>query len=115
MNIQIVDGVQASLIDPQKIPWPADSIVAVASNGDGSVKGRSAIIQLPHIEGTWVDESERGTPLAYRMVVAVEGVLKKSGKTHAFAFVDMNQPEVLSYMLRMGYKTNPLLVLSKEL
>lgn len=115
MEIRVLGGAEASKIDPQGIPWPEDSFVAIATNGDGKVKARSAIIQLPHIEGTWVDESERSSTLGYRMVKAVEEVLKDSGKTHAFAFVDMNQSDVLSYMLRMGYRVQPLIVMSKEI
>jgi len=115
MEIVILNAVEARNVDPDHVPWPDDSIVALARNGDGSIKGRSAILQLPHIEGTWVAESERGSTLAYRLIQRIEALLKTAGKTHAFAFVDMNQSEVLNYMLRLGYKVSPLLVLSKEL
>ena len=115
MDIGIISGSEAANVDPQNVPWPVDSLVAIARNPNGEIKGRSAIIQLPHIEGTWVADSERGSTLAFQLVHKIESVLKESGKTHAFAFVDIAQSEILGYMLRMGYKVSPLLVVSKEL
>lgn len=115
MNLEVVKGSDAARVDPEGIPWPADSIVVFALNGDGAIKGRAAVVILPHIEGTWVAESERGSPLAYRMVRRIEEILKESGRTHAFAFVEENRPEIRDYLVRTGYGVMPLTVLSKEL
>lgn len=114
MTIRLLDGVAAAKLDPDHVPWPADSIVAVAE-AEGKVQGRSAIISLPHIEGTWVAQSHRSTTLAYRLVRTIEGVLKRAGKTHAFAFIEKDRADVFDYMQRLGYREMPFTVLSKEL
>lgn len=115
MKFERLNGAEASKIDPDGVQWPNDSIVVVAKNGDEKIKGRSAIIQLPHIEGTWVDESLRGTTLAFRLVAEVEKILKENSRTHAWAFIEESRPEVISYMERIGYKKMPFILMSREL
>lgn len=113
MEIEVLDA--KAVKDPRGINWPPDTVLIVAKDNQGEIAGISTILQLAHIEGTWVRESERGTPLAYRLVKRVEQRLKDAGKTHAFAFVDVAQPEVLGYMARLGYSKMPMIVMSKEL
>lgn len=113
MDIQVVGAKEVK--DPRGVAWPEDTILVVAKDSEGSIAGISGILQLAHIEGTWVRESERGTLLAYRLVKRVEQRLKEAGKSHAIAFVDVGQPEVRNYMARLGYSKMPLIVMSKEL
>ena len=115
MRLSFVTGDEIRKADPDRIIWPPDTILEIARDADDSVVGRSAIVILPHIEGTWVAEKMRGTPLAYRLVQGIEKMLKSIGRTHAFAFVYDEQPEVLDYMQRMNYKKLPISVLSKEI
>lgn len=115
MKLEVLNGTQAREVDIDGIQWPDDSIVVVAKNGDGKIKGRSAIIQLPHIEGTWVEESLRSSTLAYRLVAKIESILKMEKKTYAWAFIEESKPEVIDYMERIGYKKMPFIVMSKEL
>jgi hypothetical protein len=77
--------------------------------------GRSAIVQLPHIEGTWVSESRRSSTLAYSLLQKVEQIFKDGGKSHAWAFIKADEPHLQAYMERMGYKRQPVVVYSKEL
>src|SRR5690348_9316554 len=115
MKLITLNGQDARKVDPDGIEWPDDSLVVVAKNGDDKIRGRSAIIQLPHIEGTWVEDSMRGSTLAFRLVSQVEKILKDAGKKYAWAFIQENQPDVMQYMIRIGYKENPLALFSKEL
>lgn len=114
VEFKILMGPEARKIDPDKVQWPDDTI-AVFAIDDGKVVGRSTIIQLPHIEGTWVDEAHRGSTLAFRLVQKVESILEKAHKTSAFAFIHETQPEIAGYMERREYKRMPLIVYQKEL
>lgn len=98
-----------------RIDWPEGSIVLGAFASDGSMVGRIAIIDLPHIEGTWVaDKFRRGT-LAFRLIRGIEDIMRRIGRSHVFAFAYDTQPEVSSYLERVGYKRMPLTVWVKEL
>lgn len=114
MTFETVTGCVARDMDPDGIQWPPDSIVVYAIS-DGKVVGRSAIIQLPHIEGTWVDKHSRSSTLAFRLVREAEKTLQQAGKTYAWAFVHEDQPEVAGYMERIGYKRMPMKLYAKEL
>jgi len=109
-----VAGPEAQDIDPDHLAGPANAVVSFAFR-NGKVIGRSAIIQLPHIEGTWIADEERGSTLGARLIREIEKGLKNSGKTHAFAFADSFNDEVKGYLERFGYKRQTLDVYMKEL
>jgi hypothetical protein len=114
MIFETLTGTAAAEIDPEQVPWPKDAIVVYArSNGD--IVGRSALLQFPHIEGTWVRENERGSTLAYRLVTEVENVVRQAGRTHVWAFAHDSQPEVGGYLERIGYRLQPMKLYLKEL
>ena len=114
VEFQILMGPEARKIDPDCIKWPDDTIGVFAREG-ADIVGRSTIVQLPHIEGTWVRNDFRGSTLAFRLVEKIESILKKANKSSAFAFIYDEQPEIASYMERRGYKKMPLAVYQKEL
>ncbi len=108
-----VAGENARQFDPFGVEWPAHSIVVFAHEGD-KVVARSAIVPVPHIEGTWVDESKRGSTVAPRLIKVVEEALRSQGATCAFAFTPDDQPEIGDYMERFGYKEQPMRIWLKE-
>src|SRR5512146_2164797 len=102
----MVTGKAAREIDPEKIPWPDNSTVQYAFDGD-KIVARSAVVFLPHIEGTMVEESYRGGTIAPRLIRNIESALKASGASKVFSFILNSQPEVAGYMERVGYKLEP--------
>src|SRR6266404_3929097 len=107
-------GIEARKYDPEQMKWPESSLVIYAFEGE-EVVGRTAVIDLPHIEGTWVTESKRGTMLANRLIHCIESEIKSYNRTHVFAFAKNDQPEVSQYLERVGYKPFPVSVWMKEL
>jgi hypothetical protein len=121
IEFKTVSGLEAREIDPARLDWPADSKVIFAMRG-GKVIGRTAKIVLPAmvipfdmIEGTWIDEAERGSTLAVRLIKQIEQLFRDDGKTHAFAFSYDDHPEVGEYLFRFGYKHVPFTVWQKQL
>jgi GNAT superfamily N-acetyltransferase len=110
---RVLSGVEARPIDPDKIPFPDDSVVLYAFEGERIV-GRTSIIHLPHIEGTWVAEDKRGTTLAFRLVKKIEEIIRDDGKGFAFAYAWDQQPEVSDYLQRVGYQRFPVTVFFKQ-
>lgn len=114
LEFSVMDGLTAQPFDPQGFKWPESSIVTIAHRGD-QVVGRCALIEVPHIEGTWVAEVEQKSTIAYRMVSGAEKTLKHLGRSQVFAFVESDNKEMQDYAVRMGYKRQPLEVWVKEL
>lgn len=95
------------------IPSPDDSIVIIAENESGDIIGRMFLVDVPHIEGTWVADSERGGTVGFRleraMCKAAAGLrLKKT-----FAFV--TTAEHANYLLRLGWEPTEYRVMTKSL
>lgn len=114
MQIEILTGEEARLIDPEGVQWPPDSVVALAREGD-EVIGRQGMIELPHLEGCWVREDKRGTRLAAQLVATMEETLKTFGRSHVFAFVHDGDEHVAAYLERFGYARFPVTVYAKAL
>jgi RimJ/RimL family protein N-acetyltransferase len=114
LHFKVLRGEQAKTIDPEGVLWPPDSLVTFAERGN-KIVGRCALIELPHIEGTWVAKEEQKSTIAFRMVNGAEKTLKHLGAKHVIAFVEANNAEVQGYVERMGYKKQRLEVWVKEL
>lgn len=114
MEFLFLDGEQASQIDPTGITWPADTVVLCAVEGD-QVVARSAILNLPVVEGSWVSPEKRGTSLAFRMLREVETIYRATDKTHSMAMAADDQPEVGEYLERVGYERMPVTMYTKKL
>lgn len=100
---------------PDGIQWPEDSLHVVTFGDDGKMLARVGLVAIPHVEGTWVDPSLRGTTTAARMLKRMEQEVKNLGRSHIFAFAQNSQPEVSEYLERFGYQKYPLTVWAKEL
>lgn len=114
IKFQLMLGEAAREIDPEHFPWPFDTLVLFAFE-DEKVVGRSAILNMPLIEGTWVADAYRGSTLMPRLVKEVEKLLFDLKKTHSMAWQNTEQPEVADYLTRMGYTKLPIAVWTKEL
>ena len=99
-------------LGPEPHAWPPDTIVLGAFSGDALI-GRTAIVSLPHIEGTWSSKENPWT--AFRLIKSLEALLKYLGRTHVFSFVLDSQPEIPGYLTRLGYEKQPLSVWVKRL
>jgi hypothetical protein len=107
-------GAAARAVDPEHVQRPPDSTVLYARE-NGEIVGRTAIIELPHVEGTWVAESKRGSSLALRLIRKLEEEVAALGRSHLFAFAFDSQPEVSEYLERVGYTRFPVTVWAKSL
>lgn len=114
IDFKLLTGPELAAIDPDGIPWPFDTFAWCAFE-DGKLVGRSAIMNLPVVEGTWVEPTKRNGTLAARLLWKIEDLYRSLGKTHAMAMVREDQPEIQYYMERFGYKREPLVFYSKEL
>jgi len=116
MRTEVITGSEMTKIpQPDGVPWPEDSLHVVTLDDDGRLMARVSLIAIPHVEGTWVDPSLRGTTIAARMLKRMEEEVRNLGRTHLFAFAMDNQPEVSQYLERFGYKKFPVSVWVKEL
>ncbi len=119
-NIQyeLFTGLEAQQIDPENIKWPHDSVIlyALEENGENrEIVGRIGIIQLPHIEGTWIREDKRNSRVLSRLISKVENILEEAGRTAVFSFADKRDANVINYLERLGYTQLPLKVYMKPL
>jgi len=99
---------------PDGIKPPAGSILIGVKDEEGQILARSGIVNLPHIEGTWVTPLRRKSSLGFKMIRTLEHVARRLGKTHIFAFAHDTQPEVSDYLKRLGYEKQPLTVWVKK-
>lgn len=114
VQIEILTGAEARLVDPRQIAFPDDSVVFYARE-NGEIVGQTSIIELPHLEGTTVREDKRGTRLAAQLVAAAEETLRSLGRSYAFAFVLEGDVQVADYLNRFGYSKFPVVVYCKNL
>lgn len=114
MKFEQLTGLQAREAGYDEIQWPPDAVVIYAIDDQG-IAGRTAWIELGHIEGTEVREDKRGSSLAARLVAMLEQKLREHGRSHIFAFIEDDKPEVASYMERFGYTKFPVTVWAKKL
>jgi|SRR5688572_9316479 len=114
VEFKLLTGPELNLIDPQGVTWPFDTMGIVAFE-DGKLVARTAIMNLPVIEGTWVDPEKRNTFLAARLIQKIEQLYVELGKTHAMALVYDEQPEIEGYLKRFGYEKQPVTFHAKEL
>ena len=94
------------------VPDPQHSRVVCAFK-DTRIIGRSCLVTIPHIEGTWVAEDFRGSTTGPRLIRAIELAAKEAGLPRALAFT--LEPKHTEYMERLGWTRTALTVLSKEL
>ena len=115
--IKLLEGeerAQALSVDGFTIPVPPETLVLGAVE-DGRVVGRIMLLQMLHLEGTWVAEDKRGSTLAPRLVKAAEELLVRCGSTHAIAYTPESNPQIGQYLERFGYSRFPVTTWQKSL
>jgi len=116
MQIEVVTGTEMrDIAQPDGIEWPDDSLHVISRDTDGQLIARMSLVAVPHVEGTWIDESLRGSTAGARLLARMEQEVKDLGRTHLFAFVKHDDEDIASYLERCGYKKYPLWVYAKEL
>ena len=121
LQYEFFTGEEANLLEEYKLeksirfPWPENSHILYAIDEDKNIIGRMGLLQLPHIEGTWVDEKYRSGLIGARMLVKMENLLIEYERTAAFAFVKSDDIKVQEYMKRFGYVELPIKVYIKAL
>ena len=107
-------GDAAQAIDPDHIRWPADTNVLYVIE-DGEIIGRSSILMVPMIEGTFLRIDKRSGTLAARIIREVEKRYLEEGQPAAMAFAPESQPEIAEYLERFGFEEQPLTMYKKNL
>lgn len=93
-------------------PDPDCSIALLARDGD-EIVGRVFLVTPTHVEGPWVREDHRGSPLAKRLMQHAAEAAKSCGIRTLFAYAATDQ--LADYLSRLGYKKEPYTVWSKGL
>lgn len=114
IEFQLLTGPELRLIDPRQIPWPDDTF-GIAAYKDGKVVGITTITNLPVVEGTWLDDSMRGSTLGPRLFAKIEELYRSLGKTHALALSPNKHPEIADYLKRLDFKHMPVSFYQKDL
>jgi hypothetical protein len=114
IELGILMAEDARKIDPEGFPWPDKSLVIFAAK-QGKVVGRLGMLDLPHLEGPWVHEAERGGTVLSRLESKAEEVLKHLGNNAAFAYQLHAQPEIGDYLRRLGFTLMPINIWTKVL
>lgn len=112
IEYKLLTGPELREVDPRKIAWPDDTFAIVAYRGE-QVVGIATITNLPVVEGTWLDESVRGSTIGPRLFQRIEELYVSLGKTHALAL--SADPLISNYLERLGFTQMPLLLYQKEL
>lgn len=115
MEIKILDNNEYDLLKSTpdgELFTPENSIVIVAVNGNG-VEGRTSLMNLIHLEGTWVAEDKRGTTLGYRLEKAAIDKARELGLKYIHTYSPND--EISDVLSRLGWKEVPVKVFAKEL
>lgn len=93
-------------------PNPNHSLVVVLS-ADEKMVGRSSIVGVPHIEGTYLEPAYRKGALLKKLIAAIEVEAQKEGISQLLSFAP--NVEVESYLARLGYSKMAITVWEKRL
>lgn len=91
---------------------PEHSVVVVIGEGEKLV-GRTSILGVPHVEGTYIDPAHRNGSTLKRLMTAIEQEARKEGIKQLLSYAP--DFEVEMYLYRIGYKKMPISVWEKEL
>ena len=95
------------------VPSAEDSVVIVAENDAGEIVGRMMLVDVPHIEGTWVAPEARGGSVGFRLEKAACDAARDIGLKNTFAFV--TSADHAGYLRRLGWEDAGYMVLTKSL
>lgn len=101
------------LVDkPEPLELPKDAVV-VGIFKDGRLIARTAVVNMIHLEGTWIAQEERNGMLGARLVAQAEKEARGAGATTMIAYTAEKQHG--EYMKRLGYEKADLEVWMKGL
>ena len=92
--------------------YPKEFTILAAFDEQG-LAGRTMIVPLPHIEGTWVREDLRKGRVGYVLIKELEKCIASADRTYAWAFADTEERE--GYLTRLGYERQQVSVWYKKL
>ena len=98
--------------NPGSLELPADSMVIGAFRGH-SIVGRTVLLNMLHLEGTWIEPSARNGMVGARLIRTAEKEAKAIGCRTLMAYTAESKHG--EYMARLGYKKIPVEVWGKEL
>jgi N-acetylglutamate synthase-like GNAT family acetyltransferase len=96
-NQNLLDQVPGGLLEGTDL----DKCLGVAAVEDGKLLGCAFLVALPHIEGIWVREDKRGSPLANQMMEHLKDRARDIGIDRIFAYA-FNE-KIADYLGRIGY------------
>ena len=96
------------------VPNPARTIAIVAED-NGEIVGRMLLMDMVHLEGSWVRPDHRNGSVGYRMFQRVLAEAKRIGITGLMAYTDKTDLDVTNYMERLGFEKQPFWVWSKDI
>ena len=94
------------------VPDPDHSIAVVARN-DTTIIGRSFLIPLVHVEGTFVEAPWRNGAVLKQLMDGLEVEARAEGLKKLFAYSKTNLVD--SYLERLKYKREAMKLYGKEL
>lgn len=94
------------------VVFPKEFTILAAFDEKG-LAGRTMIVPLPHIEGTWVREDLRKGRVGYVLIKELEKSILAADRTFAWAFADTEERE--DYLTRLGYQRQQVSVWYKKL
>lgn len=100
---------------PDGLPYLPNSLWVVAFDRKGTIVGRTGLVSLNHVEGTWVSPEYRHGTLGWRLLKTLEKEAKDLGLKYVLAYSPDAIPEISGYMERMGYKRVEVTTWAKEM
>jgi N-acetylglutamate synthase-like GNAT family acetyltransferase len=116
ITVKVLTGEElAQIPQPDSLPHVPNSLWVVAFDRKGTMIGRTGLVSLNHVEGTWVSPDYRHGTLGWRLIRTLEGEGKKLGLSSVLAYSPDAMPEISKYLERMGYKELPIRTWAKEI
>ncbi len=116
ITVKVLTGDElANIQQPDGLPYIKDSLWVVAIDRKGTMVGRTGLVSLNHVEGTWVSPDYRNGTLGWRLIRTLEKEAKDLGLTNVLAYSPDAIPEVGQYLERMGYTKIPVTTWGKEI
>lgn len=91
---------------------PDNSIVIVVEDANGKVVGRMALLNLIHLEGTWIEEGKRNGLILHKLEEALLAKAKECGLKYIHTYAPTLMHEDL--LQRAGWERLPFSVWAKE-
>ena len=94
---------------------PENMSIIGAFTDDGTIVGRTVLLELAHMEGPWIELPYRNSLVGAKLAEATEREAKESGRSGLFCFIEEGNKTIEDYATRFGYARVPLTLWFKEL